>query len=130
MSQQRTEQKLAKRKRKNVVSRCCHASVKVKGMGDFSNKDNVPQTLHYECSECGRACDGVEKNKQTKEKIRKMIKGYNSDKELRIGGDLVEKLTNEFSKLFKQDRQQLRGEIKRVYKETKSGLQRSKKIIK
>ena len=41
---------------KDIVSKCCGATVSIGGIGDFNDKDEV-STMYYVCSRCKHPCD-------------------------------------------------------------------------
>lgn len=43
----------------NYKSKCCNASVSIRGIGDFSNKDKV-NTYYFICNKCKEACDVIQ----------------------------------------------------------------------
>ena len=58
-------------------SKCCKASVKVEGIGDFRDNDK-PVTMHYVCVACGKPCDVIIKKRPLLERILNLInKKYN-----------------------------------------------------
>lgn len=43
-------------KKEKLISKCCSASVRAEGIGDFDNKDKIC-TIYYVCEACKNPCD-------------------------------------------------------------------------